>query len=399
MTYEILPGRAEGTLPAPPSKSDAHRALICAALSERSTVCGIDLSDDVRATLSCLETLGAAVSVKDGAVEIGGLDPRSIRNCTLNCGESGSTLRFLIPLCLISGADVTLCGTEKLLSRPLDVYEELCAERGFKFIKEADRVTVSGKLEPGSYRVSGEKSSQFTTGLLLALSTLDGGSEVEVTGKAESLSYVNITAKVINRFGGGVSFDDGVWRVAGNFRPAPCVYTVEGDWSNAAFADALNFVGGRVKVTNLYEDSAQGDRVYPEMFEKIKEGEVCDLSDCPDLAPVLFALAACVGAGRFTGTARLRFKESDRAEAMKEELSAFGIDVLIRENEVEISGKLTPPKRPLSSHRDHRIAMALAVLCTVTGGKITGADAVSKSYPGFFRDLQKLGIEVSRYDA
>ncbi|MBQ7670085.1 MAG: 3-phosphoshikimate 1-carboxyvinyltransferase [Clostridia bacterium] len=398
MKVEIKPCRAEGVAPAPPSKSVAHRALICAALTSGSVVRNVDMSNDISATLSCLEALGAKVEIRGKDVYLGTLDPRKTPSCVLDCGESGSTLRFILPLCLISGSEITLRGTEKLLSRPLEEYEELCRERGFVFEKFSDGVKVSGKLTPGDYSVSMEKSSQFTTGLLTALSSLDGESRIHVTGKAESASYVDITLSVMSAFGKNVEKTDDGYLIKRESHFIPEDYTVEGDCSNAAFLEALNFVGGNVTVTGLSPETEQGDRVYPDLFEKIRRGKTADVSDCPDLAPILFALAAYQGGGKFTGTKRLVYKESDRSSAMKEELSAFGVTLDVSENSVTVNGILHRPDRVLMSHNDHRIAMSLAVLCTVTGGEIDQAEAVNKSYPGFFGDIAKLGIEVTSND-
>ncbi len=398
MKVLINPGAARGIIDAPPSKSDAHRALIAAALSEGATVRGVIPSGDMRATLSCLEGLGATIERGGFSVTAGGLDPKKIKDCTIDCGESGSTLRFLLPLCLISGSRVTLRGTEKLLSRPLDVYEKFCRERGFTFEKNKDSVTVAGRLAPTECTISMSKSSQFATGLLFALSTLDGDSRIGIEGEAESTPYVDMTLAVMREFGIKAEKTDGVYTVSGG-KYLSRSYAVEGDLSNAAFLDALNFVGGNVTIRGIKEYSLQADRVYPELFEKIRHGKECDLRNCPDLAPILFALAAYSGGGTFTGTSRLRYKESDRAAAMKEELEKFGVTLDISENSVAVSGKLRAPSSHLFSHGDHRVAMALAVLCTVTGGTVDGAEAVGKSYPYFFDDLQSLGIEVEKYES
>jgi len=399
MKVNIKAGKGSGSIAAPPSKSTAHRALICGALSKGSTIYGISYSGDIKATLSCLEKLGTTVEREGDSVSLGGLDPKKIEECTINCGESGSTLRFLIPLCLISGARVTLCGSKKLFSRPLDVYEKLCLERGFTFEHGEDRITVSGKLEAGEYNISMSKSSQFVTGLLLALQTIDGESRINVAGHAESLSYVDITLSVMRDFGTKASKTENGYSVHGGTTPRSLSYDVEGDFSNAAFLDALNFVGGDVSISGLSKSSSQGDRIYPELFERILHNETSDVSDCPDLAPILFALAAYCGKGEFAGTSRLRYKESDRAETMKAELSAFGTTLNIYDDKVTVSGKAHAPARTLFSHNDHRVAMSLAVLCTVFGGEIEGAEAVNKSYPEFFRDIGKLGIEVEKIDA
>ena len=400
MNVKIKKGRARGTVPAPPSKSMAHRMLIAAALSEGSTVSGVALSEDIKATIGALEKMGAAVKeVAPGKYTAGGLLPENIPECEVNCSESGSTLRFTLPLCLLSDKKVTLTGTKKLISRPLGVYEKLCRDSGLYFSKSEDSVTVKGPLKSGRYMISMNESSQFVTGLMFALSTLDEDSFIEIEGTPESLSYVDLTIETMRLFGVNVEKNENGWRIPGGekYRPQDCA--VEGDCSNAAFLEAFNVLGGDVTVTGISKTTAQGDRVYAEYFEKIKRGETCDLADCPDLAPVLFGIAACLGGGKFTGTRRLHLKESDRVLAMKEELAKFGVTVTEEENSVTVgSEKVKAPSEPLSSHNDHRIAMTMALLCTLTGGEIVGAEAVKKSYPDFFERIGTLGIEVERID-
>ncbi|MBR6917803.1 MAG: 3-phosphoshikimate 1-carboxyvinyltransferase, partial [Clostridia bacterium] len=340
---------------------------------------------------------GASVSKSGDAVTIGGLDPLSIKECEINCRESGSTLRFLLPLCLMSGERVTLYGTEKLISRPLDEYEALCRERGFTFERLPDHISASGRLSPGEYAVSMSKSSQFATGLLFALSTLRGESRIVVPRGAESVSYADMTLGVMRDFGVDAwKFENG-YIVKGGSAYKGSEYTVEGDFSGAAFLDALNVVGGSVTVEGLKKDSLQGDRVYKKLFDDIASGREVDVSDCPDLAPILFAVASYAGGGKIAGTRRLKYKESDRVSSMMSELSAFGITLEDSGDSVSVSGKLHAPSRTLGSWNDHRVAMSLAVLCTVTGGVIDGAECVAKSYPGFFEDIEKLGIEVEYY--
>ncbi len=399
MTVRIEKGRAVGAVVAPPSKSAAHRALICGALSGGSVIKGISGSADMEATLSALESLGASVEKTGDTVKIGGLDPKKIKKCTAFCGESGSTLRFLIPLCLLSGEEITLTGSEKLMSRPLAEYEKLCKDLGFSFIKEKNSVTVKGVLKSGNYILSLCESSQFMTGLLFALSCLGGESTVKIEGRAESLSYVALTVGILKDFGIDITENDGVYVISGGTFKAQN-YTVEGDFSNAAFLDALNLIGSRVTVTGLSENTLQGDSVYPLLFKKVKSHEEIDLTDCPDLAPVLFALAAYFGGGRFTGTARLRLKESDRISAMKAELEKFGVSLTADENSVVIGSEgLSAPKERIHGHNDHRIVMANALLLTLFGGEIEGAEAVSKSFPDFFDIIKKLGIEVETVDS
>lgn len=400
MTVRIKKSSARGRVMAPPSKSIAHRALICAALSTESTVKGISESKDMEATLSVLQGLGAKVEKSGDTVTLGGLLPEKTGGCTVNCGESGSTLRFFIPICLLSDKETVLTGTKKLISRPLDEYERICRESGLLFEKGADFVKVKGPLKSGHYKLSLSKSSQFMTGLLFALSCLEEDSMIEVTGKAESLSYVDLTLQTMADFGMDVTADGNKYFIKGSKKYKNREYTVEGDCSNAAFLEGLNFLGSEVTVDGISDNTVQGDRVYPELFEKIKNREEICLEDCPDLAPVLFALAAHFGEGHFTGTRRLALKESDRVGSMKAELEKFGAVLSAEENRVDVSsGGLRTPDVKLFGHNDHRVVMALSLLCTVYGGEIEGAEAVSKSYPDFFEVISSLGIEVTKLDA
>lgn len=397
MIAVIKKGTAGGTVTAPPSKSMAHRLLICAALSAGSTVKGIEHSEDIAATLSCLKTLGAAVTEKGNAVTLGGLDCFSAESADLDCGESGSTLRFMIPLCLLSENKITLHGSKRLLSRSLKVYRDLCKASGLTFALSAQSVTVRGRLQPGKYSVRGNISSQFISGLLFALPLLSGDSEIEMVGGIESEPYLNMTVKALADFGVRISRqDERTYFIKGNQRYKKRNLTVEGDYSNAAFLDAFNLAGGTVLIEGLPENTMQGDAVYREFFEELKKGRPqIDLTDCPDLAPVLMAVAAAHQGAVFTGTKRLKIKESDRGDAMKEELRKFGITVTVEENRITVKkGTLHAPKLPLSSHNDHRIVMALSFLCSLTGGEIYGAQAVNKSFPGFFEMLRQIGIEV-----
>lgn len=397
MRVTIRPSKAVGSVWAPPSKSVSHRALICGALTDGCTVENVGTSKDVEATLGCLQNMGASVSREGNTVRVGGLDPHRIpEGALLDCGESGSTLRFLLPLCLLSGHKVTLRGHGRLMERPMEVYRDLCRANGFLFEQTGDTLTVCGCLKRGVYTVPGDVSSQFITGLLFALSRVEGESRVEVVGKFESASYVDITLWVLSAFGVTVQRENNAFILNGNQPLSRDTYVVEGDCSNAAFLDAFNLLGGDVKVLGLSPETPQGDRIYQQMYADLASGtKSFDLSDCPDLGPVMFALAAAYGGAEFIGTARLRIKESDRSAAMAQELQKFGIATEIGEDFVRIlPGELTAPADVLCGHNDHRIVMALSLLCTVTGGTIEGAQAVTKSYPNFFEEIQSLGIEV-----
>ncbi len=398
MIVEIKPGIANGVLKAPPSKSMAHRLLICGAFSEKSTINGIEFSEDISATLDCLSSLGANVEINGDSVTLGGLSPEKIGSAFLHCRESGSTLRFLLPLCLLSDGEKILKGSKRLLERPQDIYEEICKEQNLKFEKTEEGILVSGCLKAGEYHVRADVSSQFITGLIFALSTKNTDSKITLVGKAESVSYIDLTLKALKDFGVTVEKCPDGYFIRGGQTFVSRNIDVEGDYSNSAFFDALNLVGGNVTVVGLDENSRQGDRVYNILFSKLGKNEEIDLSDCPDLAPVLFALASTKEKTVFVGTRRLKIKESDRATAMQRELSKFGVKVDVEENKVTVyGGRLATPTEIICSHNDHRIVMAISLLCTVTGGKISGAEAVAKSLPDFFSRLSGLNIKIEVY--
>lgn len=397
MDVIIRPSRAVGTVAAPPSKSMAHRLLIGAGLSAgESVVRNLAYSKDIKATIACLRALGADIRTDGDTATIRGIN---FRDCAeksdLYCNESGSTLRFFIPLCLLDEERRTLRGSRYLFTRPLSVYEEIASAQGIEFIKSADSLTVQGKLHSGVYEIPGNISSQFVTGLLFALPLVDGDSELRLIPPVESRPYIDMTVATLRVYGVKVRADGDRYFIQGNQTYTPADVVVEGDYSNAAFFEALNVAGSSVTVTSLKEDSLQGDKVYKILFEKIKRHEgTVDIADCPDLGPVLFAVAALCGGGEFTGTRRLKMKESDRAAAMRDELEKLGVTLTVGENDVSVSGALHAPIEALCGHGDHRIVMALAVLCTVTGGVITGAEAVEKSFPDFFDRLTELGVDI-----
>ncbi len=395
MNVKIYPSKASGNVSAPPSKSMAHRALICGALTDGSKISNIAFSEDISATINCLQSLGAKVEINGNEVAIGGFDPEAVQeNTELYCNESGSTLRFLIPICLLSGKRITLKGKTRLFERPLSVYESICNEQGIFFEKSADSITLCGKLKSGNYRVRGDVSSQFITGLLYTLPLLDGISIIEVVGKFESASYIDLTLSALSDFGIKITRVGSRFIIMGIQSFKARNYTVEGDCSNAAFLDALNFAGGDVNVKGINENTLQGDRVYKKMLNDLSRGVTqFDLSDCPDLAPIMFAMSAVKSGARFEGTRRLRIKESDRASAMAQELFKFGIPVTVGDDYVIVgNAELKKPTELLCGHNDHRIVMSLAVLSTLVGGEIEGAETVNKSYPEFFSVLESLNI-------
>ena len=399
MRVRILRGRASGCVSAPPSKSMAHRLLIAAALADgESVITGVSSCEDVLATLDCLRALGVKAICEGDTVRVWGIDMRrALPSGTLPCRESGSTLRFILPLALLSGNAATLVGAPRLLERPMSVYSEICRERGYEYEATGGGISVRGPLECGDFRVAGNVSSQFITGLLFALSCLEGDSRIIITTELESRSYIGLTVAAMAAFGVMVE-----WRgaselyIKGGQHYRARQIAVEGDYSGAAFLDALTVLGGEVKVSGLSDESLQGDRVYRDLYSRLADGYCeIDIGDCPDLGPILFTLAAALHGGRFTGTARLKITESDRAAAMTEELSKFGASLTVSENEVTVEkATLHEPSELLSGHNDHRIVMSLATLATIYGGRIEGAEAVAKSYPEYFDDLSALGIAV-----
>ena len=401
MIATFKPCTLKGRIGAPPSKSMAHRYLIGAALSQGvSVLSGVDYSEDILASIDCLKALGAKIHISGDAVTV---DPRGFMQAAspiLECRESGSTLRFFIPLALCLGREVTLRGSKRLLERPLDVYESLCREQHFTFRKAENSLTLCGRLTSGEYRVRGDISSQFITGLIFALAYLNRPSRIQIIPPFESRSYVDLTLSTLQSFGADVAFTDEYTIAVRKGCTRPFTGRIEGDYSNAAFLDAFNFLGSDVEISNLNQNSLQGDRIYADYFRQIEAGTpTLDLSDCPDLGPVLFALSALKNGAVFTGTDRLKAKESDRGQAMHEELMKLGGGLIFGDNTITVPKQALKDRGiVLSGHNDHRIVMAMSVVLSQTGGSIDGTQAVRKSYPGFFDDIRKLGAEVEIHD-
>lgn len=402
MILTIKPSIPRGDIISPPSKSYAHRALICAGLAKgKSKISNISFSDDIKATLNCLSSLGAEIEIQGNSAEITGIDDfKNFNSNFLFCNESGSTLRFFIPLCLLSENETVLNGTEKLISRPLSIYEDISKKQGLLFEKESNYVKVKGKVKADIFEIKGNISSQFISGLLFALPLLENDSEINIIPPFESKPYVDLTVSILKKFGIDIDYGDLNIKIKGNQKYEPQNVTVEGDWSNAAFFYAFQESGADVNVLGTNMASSQGDKVCLEYFKALKEGSpVLDLTDCPDLAPIMFAFAGLHNGAVFTGTDRLRLKESDRISAMQEELLKFGIILMPGDNSVTIdSSNFHAPSEIIFGHNDHRIVMANAFLLSKTGGKIDGFEAVKKSYPDFFDIISKAGVIIN-YEA
>lgn len=403
MKVKIDKSKAKGKVIAPPSKSMAHRMLIAAALCEgKSRISGVSICEDVLATIDCLTALGASCDFDGTDVIVKGADmTKSAPTNPLECRESGSTLRFMLPIALLSDSEVTFHGSSRLMERPMAIYEEICKKRKFRYARVGDTITVKGRFKGGIIELPGNVSSQFITGLLFALSVTGEDSRIKITTEIESKSYIELTRSAMATFGVEVIWeDDRTLFIKGGQKYTARDVSVEGDYSGAAFLEAFNLFGGEVEVLGLSEESLQGDRTYREHFSSLKEGyATVNIEDCPDLGPILLAAAAGLHGGELVGTKRLKIKESDRAEAMAMELRKFGAEIEVFENSVTIKKcVLHTPSETLLGHNDHRIVMSLAVLSSVYGGEITEAHAVKKSYPAFFDDIKKLGIEFENYE-
>ena len=399
MKIKIEQGTAKGSITAPSSKSMAHRLLIAAAMAEgESVIRSVSNCEDVRATIDCLRALGVECAEDGTTVTIKGVHPSKMTpNAPLFARESGSTLRFMIPIALSTDKSTVFYGSEGLMQRPMTVYEKLAKEKGLTYISDGNSIIVKGKLPGGEYTLEGNVSSQFISGLLFALPSADTDSYIKILPPIESRSYIGLTINALEMFGVKAEWiDDNTIFVPANQKYKATDVTVEGDYSGAAFPDALNLFDGEVNISGLNENSLQGDSVYRKYYDMLSRGlPTIHIGDCPDLGPVMFAVAAAKYGGIFTGTKRLKIKESDRAKAMAEELMKFGTAVSVYDDTVVIYPKdFHKPTEPLKGHNDHRIVMSLAVLLTLTGGEIEGAEAVSKSYPAFFEDLSKVGIEA-----
>lgn len=402
MVVKIEKSKLFGRAVFPPSKSDSHRLLIAAALAEgESVIRGVSRCDDVLATIASLHGLGADISLEGDTARVKGIDIRGAEaRGSLPVNESGSTLRFLIPISLLTEKEVLFEGKARLFERPLSIYEKIVLENGEKFDLRSGSLAVKGTLPGGEYRLRGDVSSQFITGLLFALPLALENSRIIIEPPFESRPYVDMTIATLRKFGIEVNFEDEyTLNISGNQKYAPHDDTVEGDWSAGAFLLALKHLHPDVKVSGYNRDTLQGDSKCVEYLDMLKGGySKIDISDCPDLGPILFAMAAYFGEAEFVGTRRLVIKESDRCGAMKAELEKFGASVEIFENSVKIKGgNLHIPKVMLCGHNDHRIVMSMAVLCSILGGEIEGAEAVKKSYPEFFDVLSSLGgkMEIS----
>lgn len=428
MNIKIRPKSLSGSLKVPPSKSDSHRGIISAGLSKgKSKVDNLIFSKDIIATLDAMKALGMKYEIKEadeefgsGSVNIEGVDKVQIVEDEIDANESGSTLRFLIPIAALDKAKVTFTGRGKLVERPLDTYYDIFKEQGIEY-KTTDGLlplTIYGGLKAGSFHIPGNISSQFISGLLFSLPLVDGDSKIVITSPLESKGYVDLTIETLGLFGIDIENKDyREFHVRGNQSYRSRDYTVEGDYSQAAFLIVAGILGDGVICHGLKMDSLQGDKaildIVRAMGADIEVGDVVeaknskthgieiDASQCPDLVPILATLAALSeGKTRIIKAERLRIKESDRLKAMATELNKLGADVVELEDGLEINGKKALKGGVVDSWNDHRIAMALAIASIKCKEEviIKNSQAVKKSYPGFWKDFEKLGGEIVEWN-
>lgn len=402
MNIEITPNTLSGEIRIPPSKSFSHRALICAALSKgESQITDLLGCEDIDATCEALTALGAEIRTEDGITYVKG-----IRNppkyAEINCRESGSTLRFLIPVAAALGVEAVFTGCGKLPTRPITPYIEEFKKHGVEFISEEMPYHIKGKLTSGAFSMPGDISSQFITGLLFALPLIDGSSTIVMTSPLQSKPYADITIQCMKDHGIETLEFNGNYTVKGIQEYKASDYNVEGDCSQAAFFAVANQIGSDLTLLGINPNSVQGDRAIFDIIEKmIKIGDNysgfdIDASDIPDLVPILTVLAAFAdGTSYIRGCKRLRIKESDRLESISTVLNSLGANVTIVNDELEIVGVKELSGGVCSSFNDHRIAMSLAIASQRCTDKltITDAECVAKSYPTFFEDFRSIGGE------
>ena len=405
----IFPDRLRGSVTVPPSKSAAHRNIISAALcSGVSKIYPACHSRDIDATIGCVKALGAEIEEKNGAFYIKGIDKTAAcgKRVTLDCDESGSTLRFMLPIAAALGVNATFIGRGRLPERTITPLTEIFKNMGVECSSDKLPLTIKGQLKMGEYPISGDISSQYLTGLLFAIS-INGGS-ARLTTPLQSAGYIDLTCSVLKSFGVEITCENNIYRANGDFICSE--HITEGDWSQACFFLAAGALGGEIEINGLDINSTQGDKAALEHFKSlgaditfkdgsifVKKGNPCsaeiDCSQIPDMVPSLAVYSAvCEGKTRLFGAKRLRIKESDRIKTVVDGLRCMGIKVTELPDGMEIHGG-TPFGGNVSGANDHRIVMAFSVLAAFSKGKtnISGYKAIDKSYPTFFEDFKALG--------
>ena len=421
MNLTISPTSLTGKIKVPASKSISHRAVICAALADgTSHLSNVLLSDDLTVTIAGMKTFGATIEdLGQGNYKVTGIGKKSPQGGIIDCLESGSTIRFLIPLGL-NGVRNQFTGRGRLTERPQKIYHDIFKEQNIPFEKPTDKelpLTLEGTLKAGEFTFPGNVSSQFISGLLFALPRLEGDSKIILTDQLESVDYIKLTLDMLNKFGVQieVSPDNRIYSIKGNQTYQPCDVEIEGDFSQAAFWLVAGTIGEPIELTGLNPNSAQGDRVILDILKEMgatpkwqgtsllatpapTRGIIIDVAQCPDIVPILAVLAArSEGITKIINAERLRIKESDRLAAMRSELTKLGVMIEETESTLTITGTRNLNSASVDSHDDHRIAMSMGVASILLDQPLTltHAEVISKSYPEFWEDFTQLGGKIN----
>lgn len=409
-----------GTVNVPPSKSAVHRAIICAAMANGvSRISPVALSNDIKATIGCIKALGADAVLENNVLTVDGTNMYKNKTALLDCGESGSTLRFFIPIAAVGNINATFVGKGKLPQRPIGIFTEALPKAGTVCKTEGGLpLEIKGQLKSGIFKIPGNVSSQFITGLLLALPILEGDSEIVLTSPLESVGYIAMTIRTMKQFGVNIQATEKGWHIKGGQSYKTCDYTTDGDWSQAAFFMVLGAVSGKVTVKGVAKDSTQGDKKCAEILARfgakvtqldnevtVEKGELkaitIDASQIPDLVPVLSVCAAFAeGTTRIINAERLRIKECDRLKATAELLNNLGGKVKELSDGLEITGVSSLKGGNVNGYNDHRIVMSAAVCAARSDEDITATFAMSinKSYPDFYIDYNSIGGKANVLD-
>lgn len=417
----INPGTLKGEVTIPPSKSLSHRVIICAGLSEGvSNIKNVVFSQDIKATCSAMKNFGVEITKREYSLIIKGSEKMNIKDSNIDCSESGSTLRFLIPLAAIAGSKVTFAGNGKLTERPLQPYYDIFDVQKIRY-RNSDRklpLTIDGKLRPGEFKIKGNISSQFISGLLFALPILDGDSKIMITTEVESRPYIDLTLNALKRF--GINVENNYYKelyIRGNQKYKASDCRIEGDFSQAAFWLIAGALGSNVVCAGVNMGSLQGDKYILNIIENMggnisvegdrvkaspsdTKGATIDASQIPDLVPVITVLAALSkGTTKIINAGRLRFKESDRLSSISCELNKIGAVIKEQEDGLIIEGKDMLEGGEVDSWNDHRIAMAMAVASTRCKNPLTikNGDCIKKSYPDFWNHFRNLGGKADEW--
>lgn len=409
----VSPSLFNGKVTLPPSKSDVHRAILCASLSKgKSVISPVDLSQDISATIDCAKALGAEITIQGNTAYVDGTNLFCNKTATLDCRESGSTLRFFIPVAGVGGVNTTFIGKGRLPQRPIGIYLDCLPQAGVQCKTEGGLpLEITGKLQAGEFTVPGNVSSQFITGLLLALPLTGEDSKIILSSALESVGYINMTIRTMAQFGVIVEKTDYGYFIKGGQQYKPCDYTCEGDWSQSAFFMAAGALGGEVTLKGLRTDSLQGDKECLEIYKRfganvtenengitVKKSQLkgidIDATQIPDLVPILAVTAAFAqGTTNIYGAERLRIKESDRLNAISTCLNKIGAKVTEKPDGLVIQGVDNATGGTVEGFNDHRIvmSMAMAVAKSTNNIEITDRESINKSYPAFFNDYIAIG--------